>query len=345
MRLTQQPKLITSSRSAEGVREQGLPTFSIVVPAFCEQSNLVKLYEEIVAAVREETWELIIVDDGSTDDTWNRIYELHKQDSRVKGLRLSRNFGHQYALFAGLANAAGDAVITMDADLQHPPAVIPQLLTQWRGGSKIVHTVRVDPETIPWLKKTSSRGFYRVFSYLSGGDLRAGMADFRLLDRQVVDELLQFNEGHLFLRGLVQWLGYPSSKIEFRCRGRLSGYSKYNFRNMLGFAWTGVTSFSIVPLRLAIVLGLFTSLIAFAGIVYAVWGKLWGQAVPGWASEVGIQSFLFGILFIVLGIIGEYIGRILEEVRKRPRFLIHERLGFAVSRADRTGVKNRWRHV
>lgn len=345
MRLTQQPKLVTNSRSAEGVREQGVPTFSIVVPAFCEQSNLLKLYEEIVAAVTEETWELVIVDDGSTDNTWSEIFALHKQDPRVKGLRLSRNFGHQYALFAGLANAAGQALITMDADLQHPPAVIPQLLGRWREGSKIVHTVRIDHETVPWMKKASSRLFYRIFSYLSGGELPAGMADFRLLDRQVVDELLQFNEGHLFLRGLIHWVGYPSSKLEFRCRDRFSGASKYNLSKMLNFAWTGVTSFSIVPLRLAIVLGLITSLIAFCGLVYAVWGKLAGQAVPGWASEIGVQSFLFGILFIMLGIIGEYIGRILEEVRRRPRFLIHERLGFVVSRADRTGVKNRWRHV
>ena len=149
MRLSQQPKLVTNSRSAEGVREQGVPTFSIVVPAFCEQSNLLKLYEEIVAAVTEETWELVIVDDGSTDNTWSEIFELHKQDSRVKGLRLSRNFGHQYALFAGLANAAGQAIITLDADLQHPPAIIPQLLSHWREGSKIVHTVRIDPETTP----------------------------------------------------------------------------------------------------------------------------------------------------------------------------------------------------
>jgi polyisoprenyl-phosphate glycosyltransferase len=261
------------------------------------------------------------------------------RDVRVKGLRLSRNFGHQYALFAGLANATGQAVITMDADLQHPPAAIPELLAHWRNGSKIVHTVRIDHRDTSRMKKITSRVFYRMFSYLSGINLSPGMADFRLLDRQVVDELLQLSEGGLFLRGLIHWLGYPSSQLEFRCRERFSGESKYNVRKMLKFGWTGVTSFSLVPLRLGIILGFITSLVAFCGLGYAVWGKLAGQAVPGWASEVGVQSFLFGILFIMLGIIGEYIGRILDEVRRRPRFLIHERVGFLVPGADLTPVE------
>ena len=338
MRPTPKPKVRTNLSQRDGLNEQALPKVSVVVPAYCEQGNLTRLHEEVVAVLADITWELIIVDDGSTDDTWSKILALHREDPRVKGLRLSRNFGHQYALFAGLANTVGQAVITMDADLQHPPAVIPQLLKHWREGSKIVHTVRIDHETIPWMKKFSSRMFYRIFSYLSGSDLSAGMADFRLLDRQVVDELLQFNEGHLFLRGLIHWVGYPSSKLEFRCRDRFSGRSKYNLRKMVKFAWTGVTSFSIVPLRLAIVLGLVTSLIAFCGLVYAIVGKLLGKAVPGWASTIGIESLLFGILFIILGIIGEYIGRILEEVRRRPRFIIDERVGFTLSDSNLAGI-------
>jgi len=338
MRLTPKPKVLANLSHGDGFNEQALPKVSLVVPAYCEQGNLAKLHEEVVAALGEITWELIIIDDGSTDDTWNEVFALHREDPRVKGLRLSRNFGHQYALFAGLANAAGEAVITMDADLQHPPAVIPQLLRRWREGSKIVHTVRIDHETIPWMKKFSSRMFYRIFSYLSGSDLSAGMADFRLLDRQVVDELLQFNEGHLFLRGLIHWVGYPSSKLEFRCRDRFSGKSKYNLRKMVKFACIGVTSFSIVPLRLAIFLGLVTSLVAFCGLVYAIVGKLLGKAVPGWASTIGIESLLFGILFIILGIIGEYIGRILEEVRRRPRFIIDERVGFTLSDSNLAGI-------
>ena len=330
MRLTEQAELVANLTNGSKSNGQTHPTVSIVTPAYCEAGNLLKLYQELVAVLStaELTWELIIVDDGSTDGTWSEIFALHREDPRVKGLRLSRNFGHQYALFAGLSNAAGQVVITMDADLQHPPAVIPQLLRSWRQGSKIVHTVRIDHDNTLWRKKVTSRLFYRIFSLLSGVELSAGMADFRLIDRQVVNELLQFNEGHLFLRGLIHWVGYPSSKLEFRCRERFSGKTKYNFRRMLKFAWTGVTSFSVVPLRLAIILGSITSFTAFCGLAYAVWGKLFDKAVPGWASVVGIESLLFGILFMMLGIIGEYVGRILEEVRGRPRYIVHERLGF-----------------
>jgi glycosyltransferase involved in cell wall biosynthesis len=326
----------SSATHSNGADGQALPMISVVIPAFCEEGNLLRLYEELVQGLASAAvmWELIIVDDGSIDGTWDEIFALHQRDARVKGLRLSRNFGHQYALFAGLAHATGKAVITMDADLQHPPAVIPQLLALWYAGSKIVHTVRVDDQTTPWLKKTTSHMFYRIFSCLSGVELSAGMADFRLLDRQVIDELLQFNEGNLFLRGLIHWVGYPSSKLEFRSGKRFSGESKYNVRKMLKLAWTGVTSFSLVPLRLAIVLGMITSLVSLCALVYSVWAKLSDKTVPGWASMIGIESLLFGILFIMLGIIGEYIGRILEEVRRRPRFLVDERVGF--TRPDAT---------
>jgi glycosyltransferase involved in cell wall biosynthesis len=330
MRLTEQPELLPNLVYGSKFNGQAHPMVSVVIPAYCESGNLSRLYQELAAvlAIEELSWELIIVDDGSDDGTWNEIFALHQEDTRVKGLRLSRNFGHQYALFAGLSNAAGQVVITMDADLQHPPAIIPELLRSWRQGNKIVHTVRIDHDNTLWRKKFTSRLFYRIFSLLSGVELSAGMADFRLMDRQVVNELLQFNEGHLFLRGLIHWVGYPSSKLEFCCRERFSGKTKYNLRRMLKFAWTGVTSFSVVPLRFAIILGSITSFAAFCGLAYAVWGKLFDRAVPGWASVVGIESLLFGILFMMLGIIGEYIGRILEEVRARPRYIVHERLGF-----------------
>ena len=309
------------------------PIISIVVPAYCEQGNLTNLYRELRQVVEplELLWELIIVDDGSTDDTWGEICVLSQQDAAVKGLRLSRNFGHQYAIFAGLSKAAGRAVITMDADLQHPPALIPQLLEYWRAGSKIVHTVRVDHQNTPKLKKITSRLFYKVFSFLSGVHLSAGMVDFRLLDRQVVDAILQLKEGGLFLRGLIQWVGYPSSKVEFHCRERFSGKTKYPLRQMLKFAWTGITSFSVIPLRVAIVIGFGTSLVAFTWLIYAVWAHLFtNRTLPGWTSVVAFEALLFGILFILLGVIGEYLGRVLEEVRGRPRFIISEQTDFAL---------------
>jgi len=322
---------------------QAFPMISVVTPAYCEEGNLSELYKEIVQLLGSlpEKWELIIVDDGSTDGTWNEISSLCHQDARVKGLRLSRNFGHQYALFAGLSNATGRAVITMDADLQHPPAVILQLLEQWHKGNKIVHTIRIDHQNISWIKKTTSRIFYKIFSFLSGVELDEGMADFRLLDRQVVDELLQIKEGGLFLRGLIHWLGYPSSKVDFRCRNRFSGNSKYNLTKMLKLAWRGITSFSIIPLRVATILGVITSLIAFSELAYALWAKLFtDRTVPGWTSAISIVSLLLGVLFILLGLMGEYIGRIFEEVRQRPRFIVSEQIGFTLSDTNTIPVKS-----
>jgi dolichol-phosphate mannosyltransferase len=310
---------------------EGNPKISIVIPAYNEAGNLPMLYSELIKVLPSlnMTWEIILVDDGSEDGTWMEITSLYKSDKRVRGIRLSRNFGHQYALFAGLSQATGEAVITMDADLQHSPQTIPVLVDEWMKGNKIVHTVRSDPKDLPFLKRITSRFFYRIFSFLSGVKIDPGMADFRLLDRQVVDEIVGLRESRLFLRGLVQWVGYPSSKVEFQSGHRFSGESKYSFHKMLKFAWTGITSFSIVPLRLAIILGLISSIFAFYRLVYALYIKLFtDRAVPGWASLTIVVSLLFGILFILLGILGEYIARILEEVRSRPRFIVSERIGF-----------------
>jgi len=306
------------------------PLLSVVIPAYYEEGNLHRLYDELVAALDPTTseWEIVFVDDGSTDGTWAEIFALHLKDGRVRGVRLSRNFGHQYALFAGLTNARGRAVITMDADLQHPPAVIAQLVEEWRKGSKIVHTIRIDQGSISWQKKLTSKIFYKVFSFLSGVDMSSGMADFRLLDRQVVDQLLQLKEGGLFLRGLVQWVGYQNTKVSFQCRDRFAGKSKYSFRKMLKFAWTGITSFSIIPLRIGIIIGLITSLFAFYQLLEALYVKFFtNQALPGWTSIFGVMTLLFGVMFILIGVLGEYIGRILIEVRGRPKFIISEAIG------------------
>jgi dolichol-phosphate mannosyltransferase len=216
----------------------------------------------------------------------------------------------------------------MDADLQHPPPVIAQLVAEWRKGSQIVHTVRRDPETVSRFKRVSSRLFYRAFSFLSGTHIDAGMADFRLLDRQVVRSLLDFPEEGLFLRGLVHWVGFSSCSIPFECRPRFAGSTSYTLEKMLRFAWTGVTSFSLVPLRLSILLGFITSAFAFEQLLEALYRKLVLDAtVPGWTQLMVVMSALFGVLFIMLGIVGEYVGRILIEVRRRPRFIVREELG------------------
>jgi dolichol-phosphate mannosyltransferase len=306
------------------------PTLSIVAPAFNEAGNLERFYEEVEGVVSGLglSFELILVDDGSRDATWEEIRALHARDRRVRGVRFSRNFGHQYALLAGLSRARGAAVVSMDADLQHPPPVIAQLVEEWRKGSLIVHTLRRDPESVSWFKRVSSRLFYRLFSFLSGTQLSEGMADFRLLDRQVVRSLLDFPEEGLFLRGLVHWVGFPSASVAFECRPRFAGRTSYTLRKMFRFAWTGVTSFSLVPLRLSILLGLLTSAFAFEQLVEAVYRKLaLDMNVPGWTQLMVVMSLLFGVLFVMLGIVGEYMGRILVEVRRRPRFIVREELG------------------
>lgn len=307
---------------------------SIVIPAYNEAQNLKELHARLRVVLSELAMphEIVFVDDGSSDGTWTGILALNAVDQTVKGVRLSRNFGHQYALLAGLRHAVGDAVIAMDADLQHPPEVILLLVREWQKGNKIVNTLRLDPKDFSFAKKILARGFYRLFSLLSGVKLEHGMADFRLLDRQVVDELLKFREEGLFLRGLVQWIGYPSSSVRFQSEPRFSGVTKYTLYRMLKFAWHGVSSFSIVPLRIGVLLGIVTSLASFYWLAEALYIRLvTGTAVPGWASTVGILSLLFGIQFIFLGLLGEYIGRILVQVRQRPLYLVADTVGIGKS--------------
>jgi len=302
---------------------------SIVVPAYNEQGNLRQLFLQLrsVLSPLVGAWELIFVDDGSTDDTWSQIRSLHEEDGRIRGIRLSRNFGHQGALIAGMTHARGDAVVSMDADLQHPPDVVPLLIAEWRKGNRIVKTVRRDPADLPAFKRLTSRLYYRTFSYLSGVDLATGMADFRLLDREVLQEILAFKEEGLFLRGIVEWVGYPSSTVHFDCGTRFSGSAQYTLRQMIRLAWHGISSFSLVPLRIGILLGLTASAVAFLGVAYAMLFKwLDGHTVAGWASSVAIISFLFGVLFLFLAVLAEYVGRILEEVRGRPHFIVSEKL-------------------
>jgi len=313
---------------------------SIVIPAHNEEHNLEVLYANVRgvmdAAANSSDWELVVVDDGSTDGTWNTIEGLSANDVRVRGLRLSRNFGHQAALMAGLAAARGRAVIMMDADLQHPPAVLPQLLRKWREGFDIVHAVRRDPPNLSWGKRTFSRLYYRLFAFLSGVAIEPGSADFRLLSRQVVDEVLKFEEEGLFLRGLVHWVGYATASVPFDCGQRHAGVSKYNLRRMLSLGWHGVSAFSLVPLRVGIAIGLLSSTVSFLWSGYAILGWwLDENIIPGWASSVAVSSFLFGVLFVFLAVLAEYVGRIAVEVRRRPRFLVRETTRPAVAAAER----------
>lgn len=312
-----------------------LPIVSVVVPAYNEGRNIPLLYRQVAPILQQvvnDHWELIIVDDGSRDATWSAITALTSRDEKIKGVRLSRNFGHQFALMAGLEASRGDAVISMDCDLQHPPDTLPLLIEKWRMGFKVVKTLRRDETDAGWFKNWSSRSFYRLFSYLSGMDLQPGEADFRLLDRQVLNELLRFNEQGLFLRGLTEWLGFASCSIPYNAGKRTQGQPQYTLKKMFSLAWKGLSSFSIVPLRIGTLIGFLGSLIALASIFYSFFGKIVGSGtVPGWASTMMVLSLLFMLLFIYLGILGEYVGRIVVEVRGRPRFIVSETAGIGNS--------------
>ena len=313
-----------------------LPAVSVVVPAFNEAENiplLHRLVSEVLQGCIPQQWELIFIDDGSRDDTWSAISQLAADIPNVRGIRLSRNFGHQYALLAGMEMADGQAVIMMDCDLQHPVEMLPLLLQKWREGFMVVKTLRQEIEDSGWFKRWSSRTFYRLFSFLSGVDLRPGLADFRLLDRKALEEMLRFREEGLFLRGLTEWIGFPSCAIPYQPGKRLHGQSQYSLQKMVKLGWRGVSSFSIMPLRIGILIGLIGSLLSALSILYAFFGRFFGKGlVPGWASTLMVISLLFFLLFIYLGVLGEYIGRMVIEVRRRPRFIVSETRGFASRR-------------
>ncbi|HEY2408482.1 MAG TPA: glycosyltransferase family 2 protein [Polyangiaceae bacterium] len=308
---------------------------SVVSPMYNEQGNVAALVDAIVAVVDPLgiPFEIVLVDDGSGDQTWSRIQEQAQTRPSVRGLRLARNFGHQHALLAGLYDARGRAVVSLDGDLQHPPALIPEMLSTWRSGYKVVGTQRIDDARVSWFKRTTSRQFYRVFSRLTGIGLAAGNSDFRLLDTSAVAALREMGDADLFLRGMVSWLGLPTATLPYQVAERHSGVSKYTLPKMLRFASGALLSFSLLPLRLGIWVGFLTSAFAACELAYIVYRYLSGHTITGWASVMTFMSLMFGVLFVLLGIVGTYLGKIYEILKNRPRFLIGERT------ADPLGTK------
>jgi len=300
------------------------PLVTVVVPAFNEAPNLEPLARALAAAMPTDVrWELLIVDDGSTDGTPCEIDRLACEGLAVSRLSLSRNFGHQSALRAGLDNARGDAVITMDADLQHPPEVVPEMLRRWRGGNRIVHAVREDSKDSRRMKRWTSCLFYRLLNFLSGLNLPPGSADFRLLDRQVVEVLRSMPEPNLFLRGMVHWVGFKSDSVSYVPALRHSGETKYGIRRMMRLGLQGVTSFSIRPLRAATVVGF--GFAGFAGL-YAIYALViflaTNRALPGWTSVILSVLFCGGVQMMLMGMMGEYIGKLFLESKRRPDYLV-----------------------
>lgn len=306
------------------------PDISIVVPLLNEAGNVAALADAVRAVFQtsQETWELILVDDGSRDGTWEEIQRVSSQSGNVRGLSFTRNFGHQKALVAGMDRARGAAIVTMDGDLQHPPEIIPALIAAWKEGYRVVNTRRVDADGTGLFKRLSSRLFYRMFSALSGIALSAGSSDFRLIDRSVLGALAGMRESHSFIRGLTEWTGFSSTTIEYRAGERHSGTSKYSLGRMVRFAANAVLSFSGIPLKIGIWIGLITSGLAFLELVYIFLRYLAGETVPGWASLAGLMSFMFGVLFILVGIIGAYLGSIFEILKNRPPYIVDKTVGF-----------------
>lgn len=303
------------------------PTLSVVVPVHDEQEVLPELFARLAAALPPDlTWELVVVDDGSRDGSWPLIAAQSALDRRVRGLSLSRNFGHAVAITAGLEVARGDAVVVMDADLQDPPERIVDLLAKWREGWDVVYGVREARDGEGWFKRASAAVFYRGLRLLTAIDLPPDVGEFRLISRRAVDALLQIPERNRYVRGLVSWIGYRQTALPYRRAPRAAGRTKYPLGRMLRLASDAIISFSTVPLQIAVWLGLAVSLGCFAYAGYAVTMKLWtGRTVQGWASEMVAILLIGGVQLVCLGIIGEYIGRIYDEVKRRPLYLIDRR--------------------
>lgn len=308
------------------------PSLTIVMPCFNEEEVLQESVQRLTAVLEdlqssgEITSEslLLLVDDGSSDRTWALIESCSKGRSGVRGLKLARNFGHQNALLAGLLSSAADVTVSIDADLQDPPEIIGSMVRLYRAGADVVCGVRNDRSSDSFLKRTTAGLFYRLMHQM-GVDLIAEHADFRLLSRPVVEALRQFGETNLFLRGLIPQLGFRLQTVTYRREARHAGQTKYDVRRMLALSANGITSFSLVPLRLITAVGLLVSILAFAAGLWAFGAWLLGTAsVSGWTSIVIPMYFLGGIQLLSLGIIGEYLGKSYLEAKRRPRFIVEK---------------------
>ncbi len=303
----------------------------IVVPAFNEEDNVRPLYERLAVALGEitEHFEILFVDDGSSDNTIQEIEKLQLMDTRVRYVSFSRNFGHEMANTAGFRNVRGDAVVIIDADLQDPPEVIVDMYRKFKEGYDIVYAKRRKRDRESWLKKSTSKWFYRIMQVLSDTEIPLDTGDFRLLSRRVVDEINNLNEKNRFFRGLTHWVGFDVTYVEYDREARFSGETKYNYIKLFKLAFDAILSFSYKPLKIFSFMGFATALFAFLNLVYWIVLKVVfnHHAVEGWTSLVTILLLFFGIIMIQISVIGEYIARIYEEVRNRPLYIISKQDG------------------
>jgi len=302
-------------------------TFSIVAPIYNELDNLAELTRRVreVMSTLRETWELVLVDDGSTDGSTDRIHELAKQDEHIQPVIFARNFGHQVAITAGWDYARGDAVIIIDADLQDPPEIIPDLIAKWREGYEVVYAVRTEREGESWFKRTTAALFYRAIYRITDVKIPVDTGDFRLMDRKVVDVLKNMRERHRFPRGMSSWVGFRQVGIPYKRSARYAGVTKYPFSKMLKLALNAITGFSYFPLQLATYFGFGSAGLAIVAIPVVIILRLAGHgAFLGQATTLLAVLFLGGVQLISLGVLGEYLGRIYDEVKGRPLYIVRE---------------------
>jgi dolichol-phosphate mannosyltransferase len=302
-----------------------MPKFSIVAPIYNEIGNLPELYRRVgeVMDSTGETWELVLIDDGSVDGSTEKILELSEQDRRVRPVVFSRNFGHQIAVTAGLDFSRGEAIIIIDSDLQDPPEVILDLIARWREGYEVVFAVRTEREGETWFKEFTASLFYRVIYRITDVAIPMDTGDFRLLDRKVVDVLCRMRERNRFLRGMSVWVGFRQIGVPYKREARFAGETKYPFRKMTRFATDAITSFSYFPLQLASYIGFISATLSILAIPFVVYLRLTGsQAFFGQATTLIAVLFIGGVQLISLGILGEYIGRVYDEVKHRPLYIV-----------------------
>jgi len=314
--------------------ERRLDLLSVVAQVYNEEATLETFYARVCEALEGVPFELVLVDDGSSDSSPAVLEGLAAEDPRVRVVFLSRNFGHQTALTAGLDHANGRAVVMLDADLQDPPELIPRMLDHWRAGCDVVYAVRERREGESWFKLTTARWFYRLFDSLAQVDLQHNSGDFRLLDRQPLDALLAMRERNRFLRGMTVWVGYRQAAVPYQRDARYAGETKYTVSKMLRFSLDAMSSFSHRPLQLATLLGFLISTLAFIAIPVVAGLRLAGSYLPGFGTVTIAVLLLGGIQLIAIGIIGEYVGRIYDEVKGRPLYLVRSRLNVLESEAE-----------
>jgi polyisoprenyl-phosphate glycosyltransferase len=314
--------------------------YSLVVPLYNEEAVIGETHRQLTAVMTDlaEPFEIIYINDGSRDRTGELARAICLADPRAKLLTFSRNFGHQTAITAGMDYAAGEAIVVIDADLQDPPAVIPQMIERWQAGYDVIYGRRVSRNGESWFKRASAHCFYRLLNKLTDTPMPVDVGDFRLIDRKVRDALLRIPEHNRYVRGLISWLGFRQTMVDFERAPRFAGQTKYPLRKMVRLAVHGITSFSYKPLKLGIGLGLALSILSFCFLLFVFISRLFNLVImePGYASIMCVILFFFGIVLIMLGIIGEYIARIFEEVKGRPLYILCDKTG-EFGREGRTG--------